>query len=93
MPATCFNCWMSSGIEQAIFVGTSLGGLVTMTVNAMAPSRIAASILNDIGPELSQAGLDRIMTYVGKDVRFDSWDRGGRGGAPTITAGFRPTLP
>jgi pimeloyl-ACP methyl ester carboxylesterase len=62
------------GIAQAIFVGTSLGGLVTMTVAAMAPQRIAATILNDIGPELTQAGLDRIRNYVGKDVRFKSWD-------------------
>jgi pimeloyl-ACP methyl ester carboxylesterase len=61
-------------IAQAVFVGTSLGGLVTMTVAALAPQRIAASILNDIGPELSKAGLDRIGTYVGDDVRFASWD-------------------
>ena len=60
-------------IPQAIFVGTSLGGLVTMTIGAMAPHRIAASILNDIGPELTQAGLDRIRGYVGNDLRFGSW--------------------
>ena len=62
------------GIEKAIFVGTSLGGLVTMTVAAMAPQRIAAAILNDVGPELSTAGLDRIRSYVGRDVRFSNWD-------------------
>jgi pimeloyl-ACP methyl ester carboxylesterase len=61
-------------IPQAIFVGTSLGGLVTMTIGDMAPNRIAASILNDIGPELTQAGLDRIRGYVGNDMRFGSWD-------------------
>ena len=33
-------------IEEAVFVGTSLGGLVMMTIAAMAPQRIAASILN-----------------------------------------------
>lgn len=62
------------GVSRAIFVGTSLGGLVTMTVAGVAPQRIAAAILNDVGPELSQGGLDRIKTYVGKDVRFESWD-------------------
>lgn len=61
-------------LEQAVFVGTSLGGLVTMTVAATARERIAAAILNDVGPELSEAGLDRIKTYVGADVRFASWD-------------------
>lgn len=62
------------GISRAVFVGTSLGGLVTMTVAAISPQRIAASILNDVGPELSQEGLDRIRSYVGRDARFKSWD-------------------
>lgn len=62
------------GIPQAVFVGTSLGGLVTMTMAVMAPQRIAAAILNDVGPELTTAGLDHIQRYVGKDVRFRGWD-------------------
>jgi pimeloyl-ACP methyl ester carboxylesterase len=62
------------GITRAVFVGTSLGGLVAMTVAAIAPQRIAAAILNDVGPELDQHGLERIRSYVGKDVRFKSWD-------------------
>jgi pimeloyl-ACP methyl ester carboxylesterase len=61
-------------VEQAAFVGTSLGGLVTMTVAAMAPQRIAAAILNDIGPELSRDGLERIGTYVGTGGPFATWD-------------------
>ena len=65
-------------LPEAIFVGTSLGGLVTMAVAAMAPQRIAATILNDVGPELSAAGLDRIMTYVGRDLRFSTWEEAAR---------------
>jgi pimeloyl-ACP methyl ester carboxylesterase len=61
-------------IPEAVFVGTSLGGLVTMTVAAISPDRIAAAILNDVGPDLSKEGLDRIRSYVGKDLRFSSWD-------------------
>ena len=61
-------------IGQAVFVGTSLGGLVTMGIGAMAPQRIAGSILNDVGPELTDAGLERIKSYVGKDIRFPSWE-------------------
>ena len=61
-------------IDEAVFVGTSLGGLVTMTVAAMAPNRIAAAILNDIGPELSAAGLERIGSYVGKGGPFSTWE-------------------
>ena len=62
------------GIAQAIFVGTSLGGLVTMTVAATAPQYIAASIINDVGPDVHVDGIERILTYVGKDRRFSSWD-------------------
>ena len=61
------------GMAQAVFVGTSLGGLVTMAVTALAPQRIAAAIMNDVGPELEKAGLDRIQTYLGIDRRFANW--------------------
>jgi pimeloyl-ACP methyl ester carboxylesterase len=62
------------GIERAIFVGTSLGGLVTLAIAAIAPQRIAAAILNDVGPELGDVGLDHIRKYVGRGERFASWD-------------------
>lgn len=50
------------GIDRALFVGTSLGGLVTMIVAAIDARRIAGAILNDVGPELDDAGLERIRT-------------------------------
>ena len=61
-------------LPQAVFIGTSLGGLVTMLMAVMAPQRIAGSIINDIGPEVNPGGIERIKTYVGKDVRYRSWD-------------------
>jgi pimeloyl-ACP methyl ester carboxylesterase len=69
-------------IPQAIFVGTSLGGLVTMLMAVMAPQRIAAAILNDIGPEINDLGVERIKSYVGFGTRFKSWDEA----AKTIAA-------
>jgi pimeloyl-ACP methyl ester carboxylesterase len=81
------------GIGEAIFVGTSLGGLVTMTVGALAPQRIAATILNDIGPDLRTDGLDRIRTYVGKDVRFSCWEEAAAAIAANnnhLPASYRP---
>ncbi|MFM8607850.1 MAG: alpha/beta fold hydrolase, partial [Hyphomicrobiales bacterium] len=46
--------------------GTSRGGLITMLLGVTAPELIEAVILNDIGPVLEIAGLQRIATYVGK---------------------------
>lgn len=54
------------GWEKAIFVGTSLGGITTLLTNEIAPARIAAAIINDVGPELAEAGLIRIGSYAGK---------------------------
>ena len=62
------------GIEQALFMGTSLGGLVTMIIATVAPQRIAGALLNDVGPELDLSGIDRIKSYVGKQVLFRDWD-------------------
>lgn len=62
------------GIEAAVFVGTSLGGIVTMVLAAFAPERIAGTVLNDIGPELDKEGVERIGSYVGRPLRFASWD-------------------
>jgi len=66
------------GIAQAVFVGTSLGGLVTMIIAALAPQRIVATILNDVGPDVDPDGITRILSYVGKDVRFANWDEAAR---------------
>jgi pimeloyl-ACP methyl ester carboxylesterase len=61
-------------IPRAVFIGTSLGGIVTMLTAVLARERIAAAVLNDIGPELDPAGLARIAAYVGKSEPFASWD-------------------
>lgn len=61
-------------IDKAVFLGTSLGGLVTMIVATVAPERIAGVLLNDVGPELDLSGIDRIKTYVGKPVLFRDWE-------------------
>jgi pimeloyl-ACP methyl ester carboxylesterase len=62
-----------AGIARAVFVGTSMGGLITMTLAALNPGAVAAAALNDVGPELSPVGLGRIMTYVGEQKPITSW--------------------
>ena len=61
------------GIADAVFIGTSLGGIVTMVLASSDNERIAGALLNDIGPEIDQAGIDRIGSYVGKEARYDDW--------------------
>lgn len=56
----------ASGIEEAVFVGTSRGGLITMALAAMRPALIRGAVLNDIGPAIDARGLIRIRGYIGK---------------------------
>ena len=62
------------GIADAVFVGTSLGGICTMALALGDRERIAGALLNDVGPVIDPAGIDRIGTYVGKEVRFSGFD-------------------
>ncbi len=61
------------GIERFISIGTSMGGLMTMLMAAAKPGRIAALVMNDIGPELNLAGIERIAGYVGQGKSYPTW--------------------
>lgn len=52
--------------ESVHWVGTSLGGLIGMTIAAMNDSPITKMVLNDVGPVVSAIALERIGSYVGK---------------------------
>jgi len=62
------------GSRGAIFLGTSMGGIMTMLAATIALERISAAILNDIGTEIDPAGLKRIASYVGKVGPLASWE-------------------
>jgi pimeloyl-ACP methyl ester carboxylesterase len=61
------------GIERAVFLGTSMGGLITMGLAAIRSKVIAAAIINDVGPEVAQEGLARIAAYAGQPVEINTW--------------------
>ncbi len=63
----------AEGIERFIAIGTSLGGLMTMMLAAANPARIAAAVINDVGPEIEPAGLARIREYVGQGRSYETW--------------------
>lgn len=62
-----------AGIARAVFLGTSMGGLITMAIAAIRSKAIAAAILNDIGPEVAKEGLARIAAYSGQPVDTPGW--------------------
>ena len=62
------------GLQRLSVVGTSMGGLMTFALNALSPSLIERAVINDIGPEIAQAGLDRIKSYVGVAGPFEDWE-------------------
>ena len=62
-----------AGIDRAVFIGTSMGGLITMALGAIKPRAVTAAILNDIGPAVSPEGLARIAAYSGQPVETPTW--------------------
>ncbi|MGH7026875.1 alpha/beta fold hydrolase [Brevundimonas sp.] len=62
-----------AGIEKAVFLGTSMGGLITMALTAIKPQAVAAAVINDIGPEVAPEGLARIAEYTGRKIEVRNW--------------------
>lgn len=55
------------GIAQAAILGTSRGGLIGLLLAAVARDRMLGLCLNDVGPVIERAGLERIFDYVGRN--------------------------
>ncbi|QWW68913.1 alpha/beta fold hydrolase [Rhizobium sp. WYJ-E13] len=61
------------GIDRAIFIGTSRGGLILHLLAATKPDLLGGVIFNDIGPVIEQAGLMAIRDYLNRDCKTLSW--------------------
>jgi len=62
-----------AGISRALFIGTSMGGLITLTLSALRPDLVGGAVLNDVGPQVGAAGLARIAGYVGGAPQVKTW--------------------
>jgi pimeloyl-ACP methyl ester carboxylesterase len=59
------------GLERFDWVGTSMGGSIGLLAAAGAlRGRITRLVLNDNGPELAQAAIERIRSYAGNPSAF-----------------------
>lgn len=60
-------------LDKVVALGTSLGGIVTMLLSLTHGDRLAAAVINDIGPAIETKGLGRIKDYVGQGRSFPTW--------------------
>lgn len=63
-----------SGAEQVDWVGTSMGGLIGMLLAAQAGSPVRKLVMNDVGPLIPKASLERLAAYVGKAANYASFE-------------------
>jgi pimeloyl-ACP methyl ester carboxylesterase len=63
-----------AGVEQVDWVGTSMGGLIGMMLAAQPHSPIRRLVVNDVGPFIPRASLERIAKHVGKAPAFADID-------------------
>jgi len=61
------------GIGRVAAIGTSMGGLMAMVMNAMRPGLFSAVVMNDVGPVLELEGIARIQSYVGPAGPMRDW--------------------
>ncbi len=60
------------GIREMHWLGTSMGGAIGIRLAAGAlKGRIRRLVLNDIGPQLGAAAVERIRSYAGSPAQFD----------------------
>lgn len=64
------------GTPQVDWFGTSMGGLIGMLLASYQDSPVRRLVLNDIGPVLDGAAMQRIGQYLGQELSFPSFEAG-----------------
>jgi pimeloyl-ACP methyl ester carboxylesterase len=62
-------------VETVSWVGTSMGGLIGMALAAQTGTPVKRLVLNDVGPVLARASLERIAAYIGQTPVFPSIEK------------------
>jgi pimeloyl-ACP methyl ester carboxylesterase len=63
-------------VEMVDWFGTSMGGLIGATLAGLPGTPVRKLLLNDVGPRIEPAALERIGAYVGQPVRFSTLEEG-----------------
>ena len=63
----------ATGLHRVVAIGTSYGGLLTMGLGIVAPRALVGAVLNDVGPELSPQGQERILLHLGEGRPQPDW--------------------
>lgn len=63
----------TAGLSSVVIIGTSLGGLMGLLLDGTQRSRIAGLVLNDLGPDMEEAGLARVRAQVGRGGNWPTW--------------------
>jgi pimeloyl-ACP methyl ester carboxylesterase len=83
-------------ITRLDWVGTSMGGLIGLslfgTPDLPVPAPLGRMVINDIGPVVEWAAIERIGSYVGRPVRFASEQEAAQA-LLVVSASFGPHTP
>jgi pimeloyl-ACP methyl ester carboxylesterase len=58
--------------DRVDWVGTSMGGLIGLSLASLSGAPLRRLVLNDVGPAIQWAALERIGAYLGQPVRWRS---------------------